>query len=144
MRFSSNITYYVFALDPSISQKLLAEWLVQLVTSLPSNYKVLDWFKALPRLEHLCDFLFHQSPLTFPSFRGWWMSTSVWCELTSDGLDLVQSAVPDLHSSIAINFFRVVTGTPTITCYIKDKSECKAQTFKLRNKNSVGWAIHEE
>ena len=41
---------------------------------------------ALPRFEYLCSLLFHLSQLSFPSFRGMLMSTSVCWKLTCDGL----------------------------------------------------------
>ena len=68
-------------------------WLVQLVRSLPSDLKV----PALPRFEYLCNLRFRLSQLSFPSFQGKQMRTSVCWELTCDGLVCYPGGVKDSH-----------------------------------------------
>ena len=54
-------------------------------------------FPALQRFKYLCDLLFCLSQLSFPSFRGRLMSTSICWELTCDGLVSHPEGVKDSH-----------------------------------------------
>ena len=90
--FSSDKVWFCFSL--SIRINCQCPWVVSfrvlisfhVVRSLLSSHKFSASLSAQPWFEYLCDLIFFLSKLSFPSFRGRLMSTSVCLELTCDGL----------------------------------------------------------